>query len=113
MARTALVAQAIADTGLEPVLTAANVAGHTMNPGEILEVVNGAGADITVTLVTGGTYRGKDIADTAITVTAGERRLIRVGQADLYAQPAGADQGKVYVDFSSVTTVSVAAYSIE
>lgn len=112
MARTALVAQEITDTGLEPVLTAANAEGHSVNPGDILEVVNGAGAPINVTLVTGGTYRGKAIADTVVAVTNGERRLIRVGGSDLYAQPSGADQGEVYVDFSAVTSVTVAAYSL-
>jgi len=108
MARTELVAQNVTDSGLAAVYTAANVDGHWIEPGDIIHVVNGAGASINVTLVTGGTFRGKAVSDTVVAVVNGTSKFIRVNQADLYAQPSGADEGRVYVDFSSVTSITVA-----
>lgn len=111
MARTVLAAQAISDAGLEPAYTAANADGHAIDAAAILHVKNGGGAAIDVTIVTGGTFAGKAIADTVVNVPAGEERFIGGLRADLYAQPAGAadSPGKVLVDFSDVTTVTVAA----
>jgi hypothetical protein len=109
MARTALAAQEIPDTGLDPVYTAANADGHSVETRTLLHVKNGSGAPINVTVVTGGTFGGKAVADTVVAVPAGDDRFIGDLRADLYAQPSGADAGHVHVDFSAVAGVTVAA----
>lgn len=111
MARTSITTQAIVDTGLEATFEAANADGNAI-PGDgttILHVVNGSGADVDVTIQTGGTYHGKAVADTVVTVTAGEERLIGRFKPALYNQ---ASDGLVYIDYESVTSVTVAAYAI-
>jgi hypothetical protein len=115
MARTALATQDVTNEGLEAVYTAANVDGHTCDGGDsvILHVINGDGADKTVTIQTPGTVGGLAIADRAVVVTAGEERFIRLGPSRVFDRPAGgADPGEVYVDFSAVTSVTVAALGI-
>lgn len=114
MARTALTTQKVIDAGLEAAFTAANVDGHSIDgDGDVvLEVMNGGGAPINVTIQTGGTLAGKAVADTVVAVTNGERRHIGRFRADLYNQPSGSDAGRVLVDFSDVTTVTVAAIGV-
>lgn len=112
MARTALAPQTIAATGLEMTYAAANVDGHSIvNPDDrtFLHVKNGGGVDRTVTIQTPGTQDGLAVADRAITVTAGEERMIGPFRPRLYNQTSGADAGKVFVDFDAVTSVTVAA----
>lgn len=114
MARSALATQMVVDTGLNPVFTAANVDGHSLDgDGDVvLEVVNGGGASINVTIQTGGTLVGKAVADTVVAIAAGERRHIGRFRSDLYNQPSGPDVGRVLVDFSAVTSVTVAALGV-
>lgn len=109
MARTALATQEIPDTGLVPAYTAANVDGHSVETGVILHVKNGGAGSINVTAVTGGTLGGKAVADTVVAVPAGGDVMVGDLRPDLYAQPSGADAGKVLVDFSAVASVTVAA----
>lgn len=110
MARTQLAAQVADVDGLTPVFTAANVDGHWIDPGDILIVRNTNGADRDVTIVSGGTLGGLAVADSVITVpaTTGEK-MIGGLRADVFAQPSGATEGKIHVDFSAVTGVTVAA----
>lgn len=114
MARTDLTVQTIAVGGLNPVTEAANVDGEMfVNTGkEFLQVINGAGAPINVTLVTGKSVDGLAVADRVVAVTNGQSRLIGPLSTDLYNQPGPTDAGKVYVDFSSVTTITVAVYRL-
>lgn len=109
MARTALSIQTVVDTGLEAAYTAANVDGHSLEgTGDVfIHVVNGDAADKTVTIVTGGTFEGKAVVDTTVVVTAGESRFIGPFKPRLYNQP---DTGLVNVNFSAVTSVTVAAF---
>lgn len=109
MARTALASQAAVDEGLNLALTAANVDGHSIDADAILVVNNGSASPINVTIVTGGTMEGHAVADKVIAVPAGALRYIGDLQGSAYAQPSGADRGKVYVDFSAVATVTCAA----
>ena len=110
MVRTALGAQVAIDTGLTPAYSAANVDGHSVEPGVLVHVKNGGAGTCTITVPTPGTVRGKAIADTTIAIPAGQERMIGGLVADLYGQLTGADEGRVYVDFSVVTSVTVAAF---
>ena len=106
MARTALATQLIAISGLETAYTAANADGHSVaNNGEMfLHVKNAAVADITVTLVSVADPWGRT-GDREVTVTAEEERMIGPIPPLLFNQA----DGTVSVNFSAVTTVTVAA----
>lgn len=109
MARTAITPQAGAGTGPTITFEAANVAGNSFAParGRALHVKNGSGSSITVTVPTPGTADGLAITDRTFTVAAGAHGVFAPGSAGvagLYAQT----DGSVNVDYSAVTTVTVA-----
>lgn len=112
MARTALAVQQIVDEGLAPTLTAANADGHSIqnngNGKAFAEVVNGGGASINVTAQTPATANGVPIADQVVAVPAGGRRFIGPWEGYPYNQ----SDGTVYLDFSSVTSVTVGAFLV-
>lgn len=110
MARTALVPQQIARTGVVPTYAAANVDGHSLaNRGsQFLHVKNGSGSSINVTLVTPVTVGGRAVADDVVAVAAGAEKLIGPFDERTYNNA----DGKVDVNFSAVTTVTVAAFSL-
>lgn len=112
MARTALTVNQIAPSGLAAALAAANVDGHSVaNDGRtFIHVKNASGAPINVT-VKASAYKvgGLALTDVVIAVpaTTGERLI---GPFD----PTAFNQsgGEVNVDFSAVTSVTVAAYRL-
>lgn len=108
MARTALTVQVIARTGLDPAYSSANADGHSVqNTGrECVHVVNGGGGAITVTIQTPGTVDGLAVSDRTVSVPAGEDRIIGPFPVRDYNQP---NTETIYVDFSGVTSVTVAA----
>ena len=88
--------------------------GHSI-PGDgdtVLHIKNGSGSSINVTIQTGGTFEGEAVADKVVAIAAGAEKLIGRFRPALYNQPAGADGGKVLVDFSAVTTVTCAAFGV-
>lgn len=109
MARTDLTAQAISRAGLAPAFAAANVDGHSWanNGRQFLYVKNAAGAPITVTFPIPVTVDGQAVASKTVSVpaTTGERLI-----GPFPAQYQQAD-GDVWVDFSAVTSVTVALLS--
>lgn len=116
MARTALTVQSIIRNGLAPSFGAANVDGHAVpNDGKTwIEVKNAGGSPITVTIQTPGTVDGMAVADRTVVVpaTTGDR-MIGPFPPNQYNQISGSDVGTVYVDFSAVTSVTVAAFTME
>jgi hypothetical protein len=111
MARTALSLQEIIRTGLSPSYTAANVDGHSVaNDGKLtfVHVKNGSGGEVTVTIDTPGTVDGLAIADRTVAVPAGEERIIGPFPTAYYNQA----DGTVHVDFSAVTSVTIAAFKV-
>ena len=66
---------------------------------------NGSLASITVTLITGGTSEGLAVADPTVTITAGQAKLIGPFPA-VFGQPAGVDEGWVFIDYSAITSVT-------
>jgi len=107
MARTTLSIQDIVRSGLNPSYEAANADGESVdNNGRVfLHIKNGSGVSVTVTIQTPGTVDGLAVADRTVVIPAGEERMPGVFPPADYNQSDGA----VYVDFSAVTTVTVAA----
>lgn len=115
MARTALASQATVDEGITVAFTAANVDGHSIaGGGDVLLLVNNASAgSINVTVQTPGTTDGLAIAEQVVAVAAGAIKAIGPFRSTTYDRPSGAaDAGMVYVDFSAVASVTVAALGI-
>lgn len=112
MARTALTVNEVDKDGLVITLSSANADGHSMavdrNAANYIEVLNGSGSSITVTIPTPGTIGGLAIADRAVSVAAGARTKISLEDRDLYVQ----SDGTIHVDFSAVTTVTCGAFKI-
>lgn len=115
MSRTALTVQVISRSGLAPSFAAANTDGHAVpNDGRMfVHVKNASGSAVTVTIQTPGTVDGMAVADRTVSVaaTTGER-MIGPFPPSQYNQIA-ADVGSIYVDFSAVASVSVAAFSMD
>lgn len=92
-------------TGAVSTLAAADVAGETFRPDDraILQVTNGSGASITVTvIVPGNTRYSQAEPDIAVVVAAGTSRAIGPFPNDL-GDPT---TGLVNVTYSAVTTVT-------
>jgi len=116
MARTQVVTQQITRAGLVPVLTApagigaAN--GDVIDAGVVSLMVTAGATPTTVTVISTPTVDGLDVEDLSVTVGATSTRLIGPFPARTFANPVGAtDPGRVYVDYSSVATVTRAVVS--
>ena len=113
MAYTTLAVQAITKAGLKPVYVAATAADGDKfkNTGaEFLHIVNGSGTACVVTVLTPAKVSGLDIENKAISIPAGEEKMIGPFQPGLYNNMSGADVGTAYVTYSQVVTVTVAAF---
>lgn len=111
MARTALVPTVISRAGVSGAKSAANVDGHSIsNPnGDVFIVVdNGSASPITVTIPVAKVVDGQTIAAKTVSVPASQSRLIGPFPVDTYNQSGQV----VNVDFSAVTTVTVAAHRL-
>jgi len=107
MARTVLAVQDVVRAGLNPVYSAANVDGHSIqNDGRTALHVKTGATPCTVTFQTPGTVDGLAVADRTVALGATEERIIGPFPPTQYNQPTG---DGVYVDFSAVTSVTVAA----
>ncbi|MEV5138427.1 hypothetical protein AB0K71_05715 [Streptomyces syringium] len=73
-----------------------------------IEVTNGGGSSINVTVASYPTVRGQAVADRVIAVAASATKKIPI-YADLNTNPA---DGLASIAYSGVTTVTVAAYRI-
>lgn len=100
--------QNIINTGLDPVFAAASAGGDKAitGPGAYLEVKNGGGSAVTVTLATPGTVDGDlAVADRTVSVPAGGSR--KVALPHLYRNPS---DGLAAISYSAVTSVTVAVF---
>ncbi len=106
-AYTALTPQAIAVTGTTPSFSAAAAAGNSCeNTGrEFIEVKNGSGSQIWVTVTTPALINGLAVADANVTVaaTTGDK-MIGPFEPSLFNDSAGL----ISVDYSAVGSVTVA-----
>lgn len=112
MPRTAIAIQEIPFLGSGAISFAAADAVNGMlfpNDGKtVLLVKNGGASAITLTVVSVADEYGRS-GDIAPPVAAGEERIVGPLRPALFNQRSGADAGKVYVNFSSGTSVTVAA----
>lgn len=110
MARTALTVQTISNSGIAPSFTAAETDGNWLvnNGREFLEVKN-TGDEITVTIQTPATIENVAIAEVAVTIpaTTGDK-MIGPFATHVFNQA----DGTVYVDYSGVTNVTAAAFTL-
>lgn len=116
MSHTLLAVQTVTDDGLAPAYGAAPAGGNAV-PGDgetFIHVKNGGAGSINVTVVTGGTLMGEPVSDKVLAIGAGAERLIGPFPPVLYNQPTGAAQhaGQVTIDYSGVTSVTVAAFKL-
>jgi hypothetical protein len=111
MARTALTPQRFATTGLTANYVAPDVAGVSLRSSgkQVIHVKNGSASSITVTLKIGKTVEGQTVTSPTATVAAGADKFFGPFN-DNYEQPDGTDT--VFVDFSAVTSVTVACLSL-
>mgnify|MGYP005817447081 CR=1 FL=1 len=107
MARGILAPQQVTRQGLTPVFSPADSLGLSVaNDGRVmLEVKNGSISPINVTIQTPGSVDGLAIAELVVQVAASGDKMIGPFPPGIYNQP----DGSVYVDFSNVTSVTVAA----
>jgi len=110
MARTAINYQQVERAGLVPTPSNASADGNKFtNDGRIiLRVFNDNGSAITVTVQTPGMVDGLSIADRTVSVANGDTKYIGPFPPGIYNQ----SDGMVYVDFSAVTDVTVAALRV-
>ena len=114
MARTDVVPSTVLATGLADSLAAANADGNAVpNNGRMwMEVNNGAGAPINVTIQTQRMVDGLAVAEQVVAVANGTRKKIGPFPTDTYNVQSGDDAGQVYVDFSAVTTITVGYFTL-
>ena len=108
MARTQLMVQQIARLGLNPTYSAADGSNQNAfaNDGRtFLHVKNGGGSSINVTIDTPGTVDGLAVTNLVVAVPNAGERIIGPFPANVYNQ----SDGMAYVDWSAVTSVTVAA----
>ena len=106
-----LIATAIASSGTASSATAASAGGDKVAPSGdrlFVEVTNGGGSSITVTIPSYATVRGQAAADRTVTVAASATKKIPI-YADLNTNPA---DGLAAITYSGVTTVTVGAFRI-
>lgn len=110
MARTAITPQKATSAGLAAAYEPANADGNSyrLSTGRVLHVKNGSGGSINVTVPTPGTVDGNAIADRVVAVGAGAEKFIALGTTAAYKQSGGV----AHVDYSAVTTVTVAVVDI-
>ncbi|MBN6037476.1 hypothetical protein [Amycolatopsis sp. 195334CR] len=114
MARLSPATQAIVRTGLAPALTAPNGDGDIIDTGRVfLEVANGGGSPITVTVVSTAEVDGLPVEDLEVSVPAAGRRLIGPFAKTTFGQPAGdANVGKAFVNYSGTTSVTRGVFAL-
>jgi|GEM_PF-661066 len=118
MARELKTPQSLSSAGVEPTFTAAVADGHKIpnNGRMILYVKNDDASSKTITVQTPGSVDGLAIPDRTVAVPAGEERVIGPLDTGTYNMRDGAaaatEREMVYVDYSAVTSVTIAALKI-
>ncbi|MGA6164307.1 hypothetical protein [Amycolatopsis magusensis] len=114
MARLSPATQPIARSGLTPALTAPNADGDIIDTGRVfLEVANGGGSPITVTVISTAEVDGLPVEDLEVSVPAAGRKLIGPFAKTTFGQPSSdPNAGKALVDYSSITSVTRGVFSL-
>jgi hypothetical protein len=112
MPRTALAIQSVPQNsagtfaGVTPDAVNGNMFDNDANTS--LHINNGDAAAKTVTVRSVPCSHGRSV-DVVLAIPAGQQAVCGPFDQSLFSQPSGADQGKVYVDWSASTNVKVAA----
>lgn len=109
MARTSLATEKFSAAGLQPQMTAPTVDGDVIDSNNaVLVVSNASGASINVTVQTPATGPGGlAIEERIVAVAAGAvAKMIGPFPREAYGQLAGADKGRVYVNYSAQASVT-------
>ena len=111
MARAALTVQEISLTGLNPSYVAAEGDGNSFtNLGDVfIHVKNASGGSITVTVQTPATVQGVAVEEVPVSVPASGERMIGPFPPSVFNQ----SDATVYVDYSAVTSLTVAAVKLD
>jgi hypothetical protein len=109
VARTTLGANHPTSGGVIPAWTAANADGHSFpySKSAMLYAKNASGGSINVTVQTPGTADGLSLPDKVVAIGAGAEKVIG-DLPEIYKQA----DGTVLVDFSAVTSVTVALFDL-
>jgi hypothetical protein len=111
MPRTAITAQTVTSAGLASAYEPANNLGNSFAyvRGRFVEIKNGSGASITVTVQTPGSIDGNlAIPDRTFTVAAGADGKWSAGSGETYWQT----DRSIWIDYSAVTSVTVAVFDV-
>lgn len=112
MPRVAPTVQAPSVSGVQLTYAAPNALGagngDILPANCVLLVRNGSGAGLTLTIITGGTQDNLALPDVSVVVPAGQDFLVGPFP-ESYKQTSGVDAGKVYVEYSAITTITRAA----
>lgn len=107
MARTALTVQQISRAAITPTYAAANVDGHSIPAdGETFIHVKTGGTGATVSVPVPALVDGQAVTDKSYVIGTNSERMIGPFPKDPYAQASN----EAYINFSSVTTVTIAAF---
>jgi hypothetical protein len=100
-------------TGVDIAGVAAAAGGDTFaNDGQtLLNIFNGGGSPITLTVVTPATVEGLAVADRTYSIPASGRRVIGPFRPSLYNDAGGVVGGNVSLTYSAVTSVTVVPVS--
>lgn len=110
MARATVATQTADQDGGAVTFAAASVDGASIEQGATLLVKNDSGSTITVTVQTPETRAGLAVTDATGTVATGTIGMFGNLPAATFVRPSGAtDPDRVWVDFSAVTSVTIAA----
>jgi hypothetical protein len=110
MPRTAITPQPITAAGVAATYEAANVLGNSyaLVPNRVIHVKNGGGSPITVTIPTTQTVEGLTVPNRTVTVTNATDKFVSLGASGAHRQT----DGSVNIDYSAVTSVTVAVLDV-
>jgi hypothetical protein len=109
--RTAITAQPIGQSGVTPTYEAANVLGNSyaLVPNRVIHVKNGGGSSINVTIPSTQTVEGLAVPTRTIAVPNDAiGKFISLGASGAHRQT----DGSVNIDYSAVTSVTVAVLDV-
>lgn len=110
MVRNVIATQAITPAGTAGItMGTPDATGSVADVGEDLTLIvrNGDVSSKTVTVQTGMQVNGLDVAEVVLTVTAGSIACVALDPR-LFKRPSAPDAGKVYIDYSAITSVTAA-----
>jgi len=109
MPRTSVTTQVASPLGIAVALATPDVAGSIVDVGNNITLVvrNADASSKTVTVQTPAQLNGVDVAEVALVIAAGSTGFVALDPA-LFKRGTAPDAGRAYVDYSAITSVTVA-----